>query len=92
MWTLKPLGVVVMRVGDLPELADVDAGLAAPIVVDEVLRRLEPGPAPVEPVGLVGAVGLAGLEFGLQPMAPVAAQFVDFAFGDQRLRSISFFA
>ncbi len=69
--------------GDLLDLGDFDAGHAAPIVVDHVLRNFEAGPAPVEPVGLVGLVALARFEFGLQTMAPVAAQFIDFALGDE---------
>ena len=47
---------------------------------------LKPGPAAVEPVGLVGDIGLAGLVFGLEPMAPVGAHLVDFALGDDALR------
>ena len=74
LWTLKPLGHRGDARGELLDLVEIDAGLAAPIVVDHILRRLEAGPAPVEPVGLVGLVALARLEFGLQAMAPVAAQ------------------
>ena len=68
--------------GDELQPVEVDAGLAAAVVVGEILRRLEAGPAAVEPVGLVGEIGLAGLELGLEALAPVGAQLVDFALGD----------
>src|SRR5271155_2445670 len=75
------------RYGDarsqLLELADGNAGDAAPIVVDRILPGLEAGPAPVEPIGLVGLIALARLVFGLQTMAPVAPHLVDLALGDQ---------
>ncbi len=70
---------------DLLQPVDVVAGVAAAVVLDHVLRRLEAGPAAVEPVGLVGRIGLAGLVFGLEPMAPVAAHLVDLALGDETL-------
>ena len=79
MWTLKPSGAAVMRWAIALQPVEVDAGLAAAVVVGEVLRRLEAGPAAVEPVGLVGDIGLAGLEFGLEALAPVGAHLVDFA-------------
>ena len=82
MWTLKPSGGTVMRCGDELQPVEVDAGLAAAIVVGEILGRLEAGPAAVEPVGLVGDIGLAGLEFGLEALTPVGAHLVDFALGD----------
>src|SRR5271163_4514049 len=50
---------------DLSQAIELDAGLAAAIIVGDVLRRLDARPAAVEPVGLVGRVGLAGLEFRL---------------------------
>ena len=70
---------------DLLQAVDVVAGVAAAVVLDHVLRRLEAGPAAVEPVGLVGRIGLARLEFGLEPVAPVAAHLVDLALGDEAL-------
>ena len=42
---------------------------------------LEAGPFAVEPVGLVGLVAGAGLEFGIEPGAPVGLGLLDLAFG-----------
>src|SRR5579883_108817 len=69
--------------GQLLELADLDAGDAATIVLGRILRGFEPGPAAVEPIGLVRPVALAGLELRLQTMAPVGAHLVDLAFRDE---------
>src|SRR5208282_779752 len=70
---------------DLPQAIELDAGLAAAIVVDDVLRRLDARPAAVEPIGLVGRVGLAGFELRLEPLAPVGAHLVDLVLGDDAL-------
>ena len=60
---------------------DVDAGIAAARIVG-FARGLQPGPAAVEPVGLVRLVAAAGLEFGVEPGAPVGPHLLDFALGD----------
>ena len=67
---------------DRTEAIETDASLAAAIVVGDLPRRLDARPAAVEPIGLVGGIGLAGLEFRLQPLAPVRAHLVDLALGD----------
>ena len=69
---------------DLLERGDVDAGLAAARIVG-VARGLEAGPAAVEPVGLVGAVALRGLELGVEAAAPIRLHLLDFAAGDDAL-------
>ena len=46
---------------------------------------LEAGPAAVEPVGLVGAIALRGLELGVEPGAPIGLHLLDFAGGDDAL-------
>src|SRR5665647_3944946 len=74
---------------DLAQRCERDAGIAAARVLG-IARRLEAGPAAVEPVGLVGLVALRRLEFGVEPGAPVGLHLVDFAggndaFGDQLL-------
>ena len=50
---------------------ETDASLTAAIVVSNLPRRLDARPAAVEPIGLVGGIGLDGLEFRLQPSPPV---------------------
>ncbi len=85
MWISKPCGRGGDAFADLLQPVDVDAGVAAAVVLDHVLRRLEAGPATVEPVRLVGRIGLPRLEFGLEPVAPVAAHLVDLALGDETL-------
>ena len=50
-----------------------------------VARGLEPGPAAVEPVGLVRLVALARLELDIEPRAPVGLHLLDFALGDDTL-------
>ena len=67
---------------DQPQPSKLDAGLAPTFVVGDVPRRLEACPAAVEPVGFVGRIGLAGLEFRFQPLTPVGAHLVDLALGD----------
>ena len=83
-WRWKPSGAVVIFCADLPERLDRDAGLAAPRVL-VVARRLDVGPAAVEPVGAVGLVALARLELGVEPGAPVGAHLLDLALGDDVL-------
>ena len=68
------------------QLLHVDAGLAAPgFFLPRRWDGLEARPAAVEPVGLVGLVGLARLIFGVEAAAPVGLQLVDFALGEQAL-------
>ena len=70
---------------DQAQPIEFDAGLAAAFVVGDVRRRLDARPAAVEPIGLVGRVGLAGVEFRLEPLAPVGAHLVDLVLGDDAL-------
>src|SRR5271170_1899971 len=70
---------------DLRQPSEFDAGLAATIVVGDGLCRLDSRPAAVEPIGLVGRIGLAGLEFRLEALAPIGAHLVDLALGDDAL-------
>ncbi len=58
------------------EPVSLDAGIAAPGLA---LRDLETGPAALEPVGFVGPVVLARLEFLLQNLAEVRDHFVGLA-------------
>ena len=67
------------------EMVDIDARFAATVVVT-LGDGLEAGPAAIEPVGLVGLVGLTRFELGLETMAPVAHEFVDFAPRQQAFR------
>src|ERR1700731_2062848 len=64
---------------DIPEHRHLDAGDAATGVLFRI-GRLESGPFAVEPVGLVGLVAGAGLEFGIEPRAPVRLGLLDFTF------------
>ena len=66
-------------------MVDIDARFAATVVVT-LGDGLEAGPAAIEPVGLVGLVGLTRFELGLETMAPVAHEFVDFAPRQQAFR------
>src|ERR1700734_1316566 len=68
-------------VADLLEFCDLDAGMAAARTVG-LARPLETGPAAVEPIGLVGAVALRGLELDIEAGAPVRLHLVDFTRGD----------
>src|SRR2546423_14150424 len=54
---------------DLTQRIERDAGVAAARVV-MVARRLDLGPAAVEPVGAIGAVALARFELGVEAGAP----------------------
>ena len=69
---------------DVAEQLERGAGMAAARIVG-VARRLDVGPAPVEPVGAVGLVALARLELGVEPGAPVGLHLLDFALGDDIL-------
>ena len=74
---------------DILQHGDIDAGDAAARVFF-LVGDLEAGPFAVEPVGLVGLVAGAGLEFGIEPRAPVGLGLLDLAlghhaFGDQPL-------
>ena len=72
-WTLKPAGTVVSA-GRCPcRVSSRNAGLAAARIVAVFLRRLEAGPAAVEPVGLVRLVALRGLELGCRAWLRQAA-------------------
>ena len=80
----KPCGYAGDLQPDLLEHLERRAGMAAARIVG-VARRLDVGPAAVEPVGAVGLVTLACLQFGIEPRAPVRAHLLDFAFGDEVL-------
>ena len=69
---------------DVLERADLDAGASAARIV-AVGGALEPCPAAVEPVGLVGAVVLRGFKFRVEAAAPVGLHLLDFALGDHAL-------
>src|SRR5262245_4094959 len=75
---------------DLAQQAGINARITAPWIVG-VACRVHSGPASVESVGLVRLVALAGLEFGVEPRAPVGLHLLDFAFGDDALAD-EFFA
>ena len=83
-WTWKPCGIAVIFCADLLERLERRAGLAAARIVG-VARRLDVGPAAVEPVGAVGLVALARLQLGVEPGAPVGAHLLDLALGDDAL-------
>ena len=74
------------------QFANFDAGLAATgLLRFGAGRGLEARPSAVEPIRLVGPVGLAGFIFGVEARAPVGLQFVHFAlreeaFADQFFR------
>ena len=68
-------------VADVLERLDRDAGIAAPRIV-VIARRLDVGPAAVEPIGAVGPVALAGLELDIEPRPPVRLHLLDLAVGD----------
>ncbi len=81
LWTLKPCGTCVIFLPMVAQLGDVDAGIAAARIVD-LARGFQARPAAVEPIGLVGLVTAARLEFDFQPRAPIGLHLVDFALGD----------
>src|SRR6185437_16637116 len=64
---------------DLAQHFDCNTGIAAAWVLD-LTRRLQAGPAAVEPVGLVRLVALRRLEFGIESRTPVATHLGDLAF------------
>src|SRR6185312_462599 len=68
---------------DLDEVGDGDAGLSAPRPVD--FGALDVLPVAVEPVRLVGAEILAGLELAFEKGAPVGLELVDLLGGEQAL-------
>ena len=69
---------------DLPESSERGTGTAAPRIV-RVARGLDVGPTPVEPVGAVRLVTLAGLELGIELGAPIQAHLLDLTLGDDIL-------
>ncbi len=84
LWTLKPCGTLVIFLPISRRDFDRDAGIAAARVLG-FAGRLQAGPAAVEPVGLVRLIAQRGLEFGVEPGAPVALHLLDFALGDDAL-------
>src|SRR6516165_5182635 len=66
---------------DVLQSLDRNPGIAAPRII-EIARRLDLGPAPVEPIGAVGAIALARLELGVEPRPPVRPHLLDLAHGD----------
>ena len=81
LWTLKPAGTCVSAVPILTSSSSGDAGVAAARTVG--VGALHVLPLAVEPVGLVGAEILAGLELGLELGAPVGLELVDLVGGQQ---------
>src|ERR1044071_4916403 len=69
---------------DRAQLLDRNAGITAARVLD-LTRRLQAGPAAVEPIRLVWLVALRRLELGVEPRAPVRAHLGDLALGDNTL-------
>ena len=69
---------------DVLERRNLDAGPAATRIL-AVAAGLEAGPAPVEPIGLVGAVALRRLELGIEAVAPIRLHLLDLAVGDDAL-------
>src|SRR5262245_53272097 len=69
---------------DLLERIERHAGVAAARIVG-VARRLEAGPAPVEPVRAVGAVALRGLELAVEARAPVRLHLLDVGVAENAL-------
>ena len=63
----------------------VDGGFAAPIVVGNIGGGFDASPAAVQPVGLVGRIMLAGLEFGVEPATPVGAHSLALVVADDAL-------
>ena len=63
---------------------DLDAGVAAARIV-AVVGGLEPGPAAIEPIGLVGAIALRRFQLDIEPAAPVRLHLLDFGRGDDAL-------
>ena len=83
-WTWKPCGTAVILAPISLSVRDVDAGDAAARIV-LVVRRLDVGPAAVEPVGAVGLVALARLLLDIELGAPVGAHLLDLGLGDDAL-------
>src|SRR5690242_8906382 len=75
---MKALGHHGDLLADLAQILDRYPGIAAPRIV-RVARRFQPGPAAVQPIRLVGAIALAGLQLGVEPRTPVGAHLVGFA-------------
>src|SRR5262252_3857776 len=74
---------------DLLQSRDLDASLAASRIVALAGRDIA-GPAAVEPIRLVGAVALRGLELDIEVGAPICFHLLDFggaddAFADELL-------
>ena len=69
---------------DILQRRDIDAGDAAARIV-LLARGLEAGPLAVEPVGLVRLVAGAGLEFDIEPGAPVGPGLADVGLGENAL-------
>ena len=77
---LEALGQPGQRRADLLQLRHLDRGLAALVAA---LALAEARPAAVEPVGLVRAELLAGLELGVQVRLERRLHVLDLALGDQ---------
>ena len=76
----KAVGHLGDLAADLLQRGHIDAGDATPRVLF-LIGMFEARPFAVEPVGLVGLVAGAGLEFGVEPRAPIGLGLVDLAFG-----------
>jgi hypothetical protein len=84
LWTSKSAGTSVSFLPISFSVFDRHAGLAATRLV-LVVGPAQARPGAVEPVGLVGLVGLADLELGFEMRTPVGAQLVELGLGDQAL-------
>ena len=84
-WSIEALRNAGEHHPQVPELLQGHGGLAAAILA---LGQGETGPFAVQPVGLVGVLGLAGLELGVEEGREVPDPTVDLlggrdAFGDR---------
>ncbi|MND53740.1 hypothetical protein D3C80_447860 [compost metagenome] len=70
---------------DFLQLLHRHAGLAATLLIG-IVGGAQAGPLAIQPVGLVGLVGLACLEFLFQMSAPVGLHLLEFAFVHQAFR------
>ena len=76
----EAVGEAGQRLADALEPGELDGGLAALVAA---VALAHPGPAAVEPVGLVRAVFAAGLELGVQVRLEGGLHVLDLALGDQ---------
>ena len=75
LWALKSCGIGGDAAAHLLQRVDGDAGVAAPRLV---VGKADVGPAPVEPVGLVGLVAVGGRELLVEMGAERRLHALDF--------------